>query len=119
MQTQTPISPRVLRILELIKRLEPRERSQLGELLPPEVTSLADVPEETVAQAISYFQEKARQRATPPSLDDVFVGGLTFREYFALPEEEATALWEELAAEAPELEDLPVIEARPDARVPS
>lgn len=71
-----------------------------------------------VVEALSFFEEKARRRSTPPALDDVFIGGFTFREYFALPEGEATALWEELAADAPELENLPVIEARPDARVP-
>lgn len=116
---ETSVSPRVLRVLSLIQRLEPRERLQLGQLLPPEVVLPSVVPEEASAEAVAYFQEKARQRPIPPSLDDPFIAGLTYREYFALPEEEAEALWEKLAAEAPSLEELPVIEARSDARLPA
>jgi len=113
------VSPRVLRVLNLIRRLEPRERRQLGLLLPPDVTSPLAVPEEALAEAMAYFQDKARQRPTSPSLDDPFIAGLTYRQYFALPDDQADALWEELAAEAPSLEELPVIEVRPDARLPA
>ncbi|MFQ5872780.1 MAG: hypothetical protein ACE5JL_03125 [Dehalococcoidia bacterium] len=119
MSIDSPVSPRVLRVLSLIQRLEPQERAQLGQLLPPEVTSSSGVSDEALAEAVAYFQEKARHRSTPPSPEDPFIAGLTYREYFALPDEEADALWEELAAEAPSLEELPVIEAKPDARVPA
>ena len=113
------VSPRVLRVPNLIRRLGPRERLQLRQLLPPDMILPAVVPEEVLAEAMAYFQEKARQRPTPPSLDDPFVAGLTYREYFALSDEEADALWEELAAEAPSLEELPVIEVRSDAQLPA
>ena len=119
MAVGTSVSPRVIRVLNLIQRLEPEERSQLDQLLPPDVTSPSVVPKEALAEAIAYFQQKARQRPTPPSLDDPFIAGLTYREYFALPDEEADALWDELAAEAPSLEELPVIEVRPDAQLPA
>ena len=119
MAVGTSVSPRVIRVLNLIQRLEPEERSQLGQLLPPDVASPSVVPKEALAEAIAYFQQKARQRPTPPSLDDPFIAGLTYREYFALPDEEADALWDELAAEAPSLEELPVIEVRPDAQLPA
>ena len=119
MAVGTSVSPRVIRVLNLIQRLEPEERSQLGQLLPPDVTSPSVVPKKALAEAIAYFQQKARQRPTPPSLDDPFIAGLTYREYFALPDEEADALWDELAAEAPSLEELPVIEVRPDAQLPA
>lgn len=113
------VSPRVLRVLNLIQRLEPRERVQLGQLLPADVASPSVMPEKALAEAVAYFQEKVYQRPTPPSLDDPFIAGLTYQEYFALPDDEADALWEELAAKAPSLEELPVIEARPDARLPA
>jgi hypothetical protein len=107
------VSPRVLRVLNLIRRLEPQERSQLGQLLPPDVTSPSVVSKEALAEAVAYFQDKARRRATSPSLDDPFIAG---RQYFALPDDEADALWEELEAEAPSLEELPVVEACQFAR---
>jgi hypothetical protein len=113
------VSTRVLRVLNLIQRLEPRERSQLGQLLPPDVTSPTVVSEEALAEVVAYFQDKARRRATSPSLDDPFIAGLTYRQYFALPDDEADALWEELEAEAPSLEELPVIKVRSDARLPT
>jgi hypothetical protein len=115
MSVSMSVSPRVVRVLNLIRLLEPQERSQLSQLLPPDVTSPTVVSEEAVA----YFQDRARRRATPPSLDDPFIAGLTYRQYFALPDDEANALWEELEAGTPSLEELPVIEVRPDARLPS
>lgn len=113
------VSPRVIHVLNLIQRLEPQERTQLGHLLPPEVTSAAVVADQVLAEAIASVREKRGPCATAPSLDDPFIAGLTYREYFALPEDEAAALWEALAAEAPALEELPVIEAWPDAHLPA
>jgi hypothetical protein len=83
------------------------------------VTLPSVVPEETLAEAVAYFQGKARRRPTIPSLDDPFIAGLTYREYFALPDDEVDAFWEQLAVEAPDLEKLTEIEARPDARLPA
>jgi hypothetical protein len=113
------VSPRVLRVLNLIRRLEPQERSQLGKLLPPDVTVPSVVSEEALAEAVAYFQDKARRRVPSPSLDDPFIAGITYRQYFALPDDEADTLWEELGAEAPSLEELPMIEVRSDARLPA
>jgi len=76
-------------------------------------------PQEVV-DMVDYFRERIRAQETePPSLDDEFIGGLTYREYFALSDAEAEALWNELAADAPRLKDLPEIEVRPDARLPA
>jgi hypothetical protein len=119
MSVSVTISPRVLRVLNLIQHLEPQERSQLGELLPPDVMPFSVVSEEVLTEALAYFQDKARWRAASPSLDDPFIAGLTYRQYFALPDDEADALWEKLEAEAPSLEELPVIEVRSDARLPA
>lgn len=99
MSISTSVSPQVLRVLNLIQRLENQERSQLGQLLPPDVTLPPVVSEEALAEAVAYFRDKARRRATPPSLEDPFIAGLTYRQYFALPDDEADALWDDLGAE--------------------
>ena len=73
------------------------------------------------AEVVADFRSRMRVRETaPPSLDDEFIGGLTYREYFALSEEEEKALWDEVFAdEAMEIEDFSEVEVAPDARVPS
>jgi hypothetical protein len=77
-------------------------------------------PEE-IAEVVAHFRARMRVReAAPPSLDDEFIGGLTYKEYFALSEEEEKALWDEVFAdEAMEIEDFSEIKVAPDARVPS
>jgi hypothetical protein len=74
-----------------------------------------------MAEVVAYFRARMRARETaPPSLDDEFIGGLTYKEYFALSEEEEKALWDEVFAdEAMEIEDFSEVEVAPDARVPS
>jgi hypothetical protein len=77
--------------------------------------------ESTVAGGIvaAYFRARMRARETAPlSLDDEFIGGLTYSEYFALSEEEK-ALWDDVFAdEAMEIEDFTELEVAPDACVP-
>ena len=118
MSATSAISARVLRVLGLVQRLEPEERSQLAQLLPPELVASTSVSGPALTEAVAYFRAKASDR-TPPSLDDPFIGDLTYREYFALSENEADMLWAELDAEAPVLEELPVIDVQPDAQLPS
>ena len=74
-----------------------------------------------IAEVVAHFRARVRARETaPPSLDDEFIGGLTYKEYFALSEEEEKALWDEVFAdEAMEIEDFSEIKVAPDARVPS
>lgn len=94
-----------------LKRLETLEERERASYVP--------APQEVV-DMLDYFRERMRALETePPSPDGEFVGGLTYREYFALSDAEAEALWNELAAGAPRLEDLPEIEVRPDARLPA
>ncbi|MCW5853416.1 MAG: hypothetical protein KIT87_25340, partial [Anaerolineae bacterium] len=76
--------------------------------MPPELMSPASISDTALADAMAYFRVKGSQRGAMPSLDDPFVGGLTYREYFALTDDEADAVWSELAAGAPTLEELPV-----------
>ena len=87
-----------------------------------ESEELAYIPTlEEIAEVVAHFRARMRARETaPPSLDDEFIGGLTYREYFALSEEEEKALWDEVFAdEAMEIEDFSEVEVAPDARVPS
>jgi len=118
MSLKSSVSPRVIRVLSLISRLSEEEQSQLAQLLPPELIPIK-VPEEALNKASIYFRAKAKVREKAPSLDDPFIGGLTYREYFALSDEEAEALWDKFAAEAPPLETMPVVEVQPDARIPA
>lgn len=99
--------------LKRIERLE--ERMEQAKERPTYIPT----PQEVV-DMVDYFRERMRAQETePPSPEDEFIGGLTYREYFALTDAEAEALWDELTADAPRLEDLPEIEVRPDARVPA
>ncbi len=99
--------------LKRIERLEERMEQAKGRPV------FIPTPQEVV-DMVDYFRERMRALETePPSPDGEFVGGLTYREYFALTDAEAEALWDELTADAPRLEDLPEIEVRPDARLPA
>jgi len=70
---------------------------------------------------VAHFRATVRaQETASPSLDDEFIGGLTYREYFALSEEEEKALWDGVFAyEAMEIKDFSEVEVASDARVPS
>ena len=85
------------------------------------MTVSTDIPmSQEVVVVVDDFRERMRAQETEPSsLDDEFIGGLTYREYFALSDAEAEALWNELGADAPRLEDLPEIEVTPDTRLPA
>ena len=96
MAAQPSVSPRVQRVLKLIERLEPEERLQLGQMLPGDLSSIALTQSRAVEAATEYFRAKGKNRQPAPSLDDTFIGGLTYRQYFSLPDEEADRLWEEL-----------------------
>ncbi len=73
-----------------------------------------------VKALVARLQEQmAPYGAEPPSEDDEIVAGLAWREYWALSDEEREQVWDNLTADMPPLEDLPVVEVRPDARVPA
>lgn len=120
MIADSALSPRVRRVLGLIYRLEAYEQSQLRRALVEQTASVSvedKVEDEAVATAAAYFREKADRYAVQPSLDDPFIGDLSFRAYFALPDEEAGALWESLAEDAPTLEELPCASLDSHARM--
>ena len=52
------------------------------------------------------------------TLDDKFLEGLTYREYFALPEAEQNTFWDKIFKEdAWEIEDFEEVDVRPDIAV--
>lgn len=73
-----------------------------------------------IAEVVTYFRARMRaQETAPSSLNDEFIGGLTYREYFALSEEEEKMLWDTVFAdEAMEIEDFSEAEVASDAHIP-
>ena len=47
--------------------------------------------------------------------DDIFIGGLTVADFFALPEQEQDRLWREAHAEVERAQDQPERSVKPDA----
>lgn len=118
MTVQATISPRVVRVLNLIDRLEEQEKSQLGQLLPLHLPYSLRISDTAVADATTYFYNKAKQRSVQPSLDDPFIESMSYRDYFFLSDKEVDDLWDKLEATAPRLEDLPIVEVSSDAKLP-
>lgn len=98
-QKTTRISSRVVQVARLIRGLRPEEREQLkmlvpelreepeGEVLPVNLSELREYVAGELAQIGETYQ--------PLQPEDVFLGGLTVEEYFALPEEERARIWDE------------------------
>ena len=92
------ISQRVIQVARLIKSLKPEEQAQLGALVPELLRApKAEAIGVNVKEAKRFVQEKLAKMADkypPLSEDDEFLGGLTVKEYFSLPEEERERIWE-------------------------
>ncbi len=103
------ISPRVKRVANLIRRLSPEERAQLAHLM-------SDLEAKEPKKAVDDFHRKMLvvSGTAAPSLDEPFIGGLTYREYCALSEAEEKALWDRLFAdEEMEIDDFEEVEVQP------
>jgi hypothetical protein len=69
---------------------------------------------------IAQVREQMKEYETrPPSPDDELFPGLTWGAYLALSEQEREQFWDELGADAPQIENLQVVEVKADARIPS
>lgn len=92
---------RVQKAADVVRRLSQGEMAQLFELVPElrEIKLASEQREE--ADAIEYFRQLALEMSggVTPSLQDEFLEGLTYEEYFALSEEEEKALWDRIFAE--------------------
>ncbi|MFB0534121.1 MAG: hypothetical protein ACETWR_03955 [Anaerolineae bacterium] len=97
----TAIDVRVRKVADVVRRLSREEMAQLIELVPElrEIKPASERREE--ANAVEYFRQLALEMSggVTPSLQDEFLEGLTYEEYFALPDEEEKALWDRIFAE--------------------
>jgi hypothetical protein len=91
---------RVEQVAALIRRMTPKERAQLVELVP-ELRHEASLPTGQ-RDLIDYFSSKLEALPSAPLMrdEDPFIGGLSVREFFALPEKEQARLWDEAHARA-------------------
>jgi len=111
---------RVEKVDRAIQVFTAEELAQLVSLVPQlqEVEPIREVEE----SAAEYFRREllARRRGEPLALDESFIGGLTYREYLALSEEEEAAFWNDLFTEEEmEIDDFEEHDVRSDARVPA
>ncbi|MDH7487055.1 MAG: hypothetical protein QHJ81_12360 [Anaerolineae bacterium] len=115
-QRATQIPHRVVQVARFIRGLSSEEREQLKALVPelqrpPEMRLLIDR-----AELRDYIQQelsKAREKYPPLAEDDLFLGGLTVKEYFALPDEERERIWNEEHVMG--IEDFEEYDVKPDA----
>lgn len=102
MSTITTIPPYVQKLAEVLRRLTPREMGQLVQLVPElERAHSLEVLEEA-REAVNYFRRAALELTggSLPKQTDEFIDGLSYQTYFALPEVEQDALWEQLFAQS-------------------
>lgn len=97
----TTIPPYVRRLAQVLRRLTPEEMGQLVQLVPELERARSPEALEEEREAVAYFRRVAMELAggTLPSPQDEFIEGLTYEEYFALPETAQDALWERIFAE--------------------
>lgn len=95
------IPPYVRKLAGVIRRLTPEEMHQLIQLVPELERARAPEAVKEEQEAVTYFRRAAMELTdgTLPSLQDEFLEGLTYQEYFALPEAEQDAIWEQMFAE--------------------
>ena len=97
----TTIPPHVRRLAQVLRRLTPKEMSQLVQLVPELERARSPEVLEEEREAMAYFRRAALELTGGklPSRQDEFIEGLTYEAYFALPEGEQDALWERIFAE--------------------
>ena len=99
--SEVVIPTRVRRLSQVIRRLTPRELSQLVGLVPELERASSSDTLEAEREAVVYFRRVAMEltEGKLPSLQDEFISGLTYWSYFALPETEQDAMWAQIFAE--------------------
>lgn len=119
-ETKMPVTLRVQKVARIIQLFTQEELVQLVDLVPQ--LQNARPVKEVKESAADYFRHEllVRRGGEPPTLDEPFIGGLTYGEYLALPEEEEAAFWDELfAGEEMGIDDFQEHDVRSDARVPA
>ena len=109
---------RAMAAVRLLRRLTRVELVQVVTLMPELRALPAQMPfheslEEYWRRVL--HEERGGYQLT---LDDKFLEGLTYREYFALPEAEQNTFWDKIFKEdAWEIEDFEEVDVRPDIAV--
>jgi hypothetical protein len=119
-QRAAQVPHRVVQVARLIRGLRPEEREQLKALVPelqrpPEAKFLID--RGGLRDYIQQELTKVEGEYPPLAEADLFLGGLTVREYFALPDEARERIWNE--EHAMEIEDFEEHDVKPNAHVPA
>jgi len=105
---------RAMTVVRLLRRLTRSELLRVVTLMP-ELSTLP-VQISTRESTEDYWRRTLREErgGLRPALDDVFLEGMTYREYFALPEAGQDALWDRIfMEEAWEIEDFEEIDVQP------
>ena len=104
--------------VQLLRRLTRAELAQVVKLMP-ELSSLPPVAEEAESTK-DYWRRALREErgGYQPTLDDEFLEGLTYRDYFAMSEAEQNSFWNKLFAKEARLDKEPEeTDVRPDIAV--
>jgi len=110
------IPRRVQVIAEVLRRFSQEELAQLVRLVP----ALEDT---ALQQVIStHFRQRMLEMrgGIAPSLEEEFLGGLTYGEYLKLSEEEEKAFWDRIFAEGGlEIDQIEEHDVDPGVRIPA
>jgi len=117
-EMRMPVPQRVEKVARVIRLFTPEELVQLVRLVPQiqEIKPIRQVEE----SAAEYFRREllARRGGKPPTMDEPFIGGLSYGEYLAFSEEEEAAFWDGLfAEESMEIDGFEEHDVRSDARL--
>ncbi len=110
-----PITPKVAMAADMLRRFSREELSQLVAMVP----NLRDVPLSN-KEVVAHFRQRglAQRAGREARVDDLFVGGLTYTQYFSMSEEEQDAFWQQLFAEgADDMEVMPEADVTTDANM--
>jgi len=85
----------VQQLARFIRNLNYRDKAQLVELVPELQLSSPDITPISAKQSklMNFFNAFADDDAEPLPDNAIFVQGLTFAKFFALPENEQSKLW--------------------------
>lgn len=101
--------------VRLLRQLNKDELAQVVTLMPELHSVAAATPRESTPD---YWRRVLREErgGYQPTLDGDFLEGMTYRQYFALPETEQDALWDRVFGTAAwEIEDFEEVDVRDDS----
>jgi hypothetical protein len=104
---KSSINPKVVAVADLLQRFSPQELAQLVTMVPAlrdtkgELRPNSDTSSDAAAIIAHFRQMGLEQRGSrQATVDDLFIGGLTFAQYFALSPAKQDAFWEQLFAQS-------------------